>query len=227
MVAQGKDLERCSEELRPPVARPRWRAAADSSAPACDDWSFGELPEIVAHERRPATTVRGYPALVDEGDAPSRCGCSARRRARLPRRAPGCGGCCCSACPSPLPGVVGRLDNADEARAGRQPARHRPAAARGLPRRGARRPGGPARRATARRSRVRAAARRRAPRAPDLLHDGCPGSHGPAAGARHTARTSGSQPAAVLPSLLDVRAQSPVWCGRVSSPTTASSGWPT
>jgi ATP-dependent helicase HrpA len=67
VVGEGKDLD----ELKARLA-PRMRAAIAAAAPGLErdrvgTWDLGTLPRVV-EERRGDRVVRGFPALVDEGD---------------------------------------------------------------------------------------------------------------------------------------------------------------
>jgi ATP-dependent RNA helicase HrpA len=66
-VGEGKDLEELKERLAP-----RMRAAIAAAAPGLErdrlqTWDVGTLPQVV-EERRGGGVVKGFPALVDEGD---------------------------------------------------------------------------------------------------------------------------------------------------------------
>jgi ATP-dependent helicase HrpA len=67
LVAEGKDLGALRAELRPRLRAELSAAAAGLERHGLTAWTIGELPKIVA---LPGTgqTVRGYPALVDEGE---------------------------------------------------------------------------------------------------------------------------------------------------------------
>jgi ATP-dependent helicase HrpA len=69
VVAEGKDLPGLQARLRPRTRSVVAQAAAAVERTGLKDWTVGELPRTV---ERPAAgaggmTVRGYPALVDEG----------------------------------------------------------------------------------------------------------------------------------------------------------------
>ncbi|MDQ1628840.1 MAG: ATP-dependent helicase HrpA [Actinomycetota bacterium] len=109
-LAEGKDLTALKRALQPTVARTVSQAAADVEVAALRDWSFGELPASFTGTRD-GHEVRGFPALVDEGETvavrvlgssaqASRATWAGTRRLLLLQVT------------SPLVGVVGRLDNA-------------------------------------------------------------------------------------------------------------------
>jgi ATP-dependent helicase HrpA len=66
LVAEGKDLAALRAEVRPRLRAELSAAASGLERTGLTGWSIGDLPRIVA---LPGTgqTVRGYPALVDEG----------------------------------------------------------------------------------------------------------------------------------------------------------------
>jgi ATP-dependent helicase HrpA len=66
LVAEGKDIAALRAEVRPRLRAELSAAAAGLERAGLTEWSIGDLPRIVA---LPGTgqTVRGYPALVDEG----------------------------------------------------------------------------------------------------------------------------------------------------------------
>jgi ATP-dependent helicase HrpA len=66
LVAEGKDLDALRAEVRPRLRAALSAASAGLERTGLTEWSIGDLPRIVA---LPGTgqTVRGYPALVDEG----------------------------------------------------------------------------------------------------------------------------------------------------------------
>ena len=109
VAAESKDLAAVRRTLAPTVAVTVAAAAADVERTGLTSWSFGELPEIV----RPAgdRTVRAYPALVDEGSTVALRVLGTPAEAAAATRA-GLRRLLLLSLPSPLPGVVGRLDNA-------------------------------------------------------------------------------------------------------------------
>jgi ATP-dependent helicase HrpA len=67
VVGEGKDLDELKRRLAP-----RMRAAIAAAAPGLErgrvtGWDLGALPRVV-EERRGGRVVKGFPALVDEGD---------------------------------------------------------------------------------------------------------------------------------------------------------------
>jgi ATP-dependent RNA helicase HrpA len=68
VVAEGQDLEALRERARPRLREALSTAAAGLERRGLGAWTIGALPKTVA---LPGTgqAVRGYPALVDEGDA--------------------------------------------------------------------------------------------------------------------------------------------------------------
>jgi ATP-dependent helicase HrpA len=110
LVAFGDDLEALRVEVRPRLREELAAAAAPLERSGLRDWTIGELPQVVA---LPGTgqAVRGYPALVDEGDsvgvrvletpAAQRAAMHAGTRKLLALNAP-----------SPIRHVQGRLSNA-------------------------------------------------------------------------------------------------------------------
>jgi ATP-dependent helicase HrpA len=68
VVAEGDDLDALREQVRPRLRAQLAAASASLERRGLRDWSIGELPRVVA---LPGTgeAVRGYPALVDEGDS--------------------------------------------------------------------------------------------------------------------------------------------------------------
>jgi ATP-dependent helicase HrpA len=66
LVAEGKDLDALRAEVRPRLRAELSAAAAGLERTGLTEWSVGDLPRVVA---LPGTgqSVRGYPALFDEG----------------------------------------------------------------------------------------------------------------------------------------------------------------
>ncbi|HEY4315885.1 MAG TPA: ATP-dependent RNA helicase HrpA [Actinomycetes bacterium] len=205
VAAEGKDLAAVRRALAPTVAATVAAAAADVERTGLTSWSFGELePEVV----RPAggRTVRAYPALVDEGSTVALRVLGTPAEAAAASRA-GLRRLLLLSLPSPLPGVAARLDNATKLALADNPHGSVPllledclaAVIDDLVHRH-----GGAPHDEAGFARVRDDVR---PELPDLLHDVVSRVARILRLAREvTARTTGSQPAAVLPSLLDVRA---------------------
>jgi ATP-dependent helicase HrpA len=118
-VAEGKDLAALQRELRPKVAETVSQVAVDVERAGLRDWTFGELPSTFTG-RRDGHEVRGWPALVDEG------GTVAVRVLGTEREAVratwlGTRRLLLLTVPSPLVGVVGRLDNATKLALGNNP----------------------------------------------------------------------------------------------------------
>lgn len=67
LVAKGKDLAALRAEVRPRLRAELSAAAAGLERTGLREWSLGDLPRVVA---LPGTgqAVRGYPALLDEGE---------------------------------------------------------------------------------------------------------------------------------------------------------------
>ncbi len=67
-VSRGKDLEALKKPLGARFADALQSAASERTASGARDWDFGSV-EPSFEETRAGQPVRGYPALVDEGDA--------------------------------------------------------------------------------------------------------------------------------------------------------------
>ncbi|HEX5496007.1 MAG TPA: ATP-dependent RNA helicase HrpA [Mycobacteriales bacterium] len=69
-LAEGKDLAALAQRLRPTVQRTisATPAAAELERHGLRTWTLGDLPRVV-EQRQDGHLLRGYPALVDEGDA--------------------------------------------------------------------------------------------------------------------------------------------------------------
>jgi len=67
VVAEGKDLDRLREQLRPRLRDALSDAAAPVEHPGMRTWEIETLPREVT-ARRGRQSVHGYPALIDEGD---------------------------------------------------------------------------------------------------------------------------------------------------------------
>ncbi|MEV0291498.1 MULTISPECIES: ATP-dependent RNA helicase HrpA [unclassified Kribbella] len=69
-VAEGKDLAKLKERLRPrtkaAISKVASKAVSGLERSGLTDWTFGDLPRSFS-EHRNGLTVAGYPALVDEG----------------------------------------------------------------------------------------------------------------------------------------------------------------
>jgi ATP-dependent helicase HrpA len=204
VAAESKDLAAVRRALAPTVAVTVAAAAADIERTGLTSWSFGQLePEVV----RPAgaRTVRAYPALVDDGGSVALRVLGTPAEAAEATRA-GLRRLLLLSLPSPLPGVVGRLDNTTKLALADNPHGSVPqlledclaAVLDDLVRRH-----GGAPHDEAGFARLRDEVR---PELPDLLHDVVSRVARILRLAHDvTAQTSGSQPAAVLPSLVDVR----------------------
>ena len=110
LVAEGADLDALREQVRPRLRAELAVAAAPLEHHGLRDWTIGPLPRTVA---LPGTgqAVRGYPALVDEGDA---VGVRVLETAAAQREAMHAGTRKLIALnvPSPIRSVQGRLANA-------------------------------------------------------------------------------------------------------------------
>ncbi|HEX4700080.1 MAG TPA: ATP-dependent RNA helicase HrpA [Actinomycetes bacterium] len=205
VAGEGKDLTEVRRALAPTVAATVAAAAADVERTGLTSWSFGELETEVV---RPAgdRTVRAYPALVDEGGSVALRVVGTPAQAAAATRA-GLRRLLLLSLPSPLPGVVGRLDNATKLALADNPHGSVPllledclgAVLDDLVRRHGGTP-----RDEAGFARLRADVR---PELPNLLYDVVSRVARILRVAHEVAaRTTGSRAAAVLPSLLDVRA---------------------
>ena len=69
-VAEGKDLAKLKEQLKPKtkaaISQVASKAVSGLEKSGLTDWTFGDLPRSFS-EHRSGLTVAGYPALVDEG----------------------------------------------------------------------------------------------------------------------------------------------------------------
>jgi ATP-dependent helicase HrpA len=74
IVAEGKDLARLKEQLKPrtkaAISQVASKAVSKLERTGLTDWTFDELPRSFS-ERRGGLTVAGYPALVDDGSSVS------------------------------------------------------------------------------------------------------------------------------------------------------------
>ncbi|HEX6919343.1 MAG TPA: ATP-dependent RNA helicase HrpA, partial [Actinomycetes bacterium] len=119
LVGEGKDLDELRRRLAPATQEVVSRAAADVERVGLTGWTIGHLPKTFETERD-GQEVRGFPALVDEGDsvAVRVLGTEAEQRRAMwagTRRL------LLLTLPSPLKGVVGRLDNATKLALGHNP----------------------------------------------------------------------------------------------------------
>ena len=69
-LAQGRDLDALKQALVGEVRGAIAEAGADIEQTGLTAWSFGPIEHVVEHEYG-GQTVKGYPALVDEGDSVS------------------------------------------------------------------------------------------------------------------------------------------------------------
>ena len=119
VVAEGKDLRTLQDRLAPTVRRTVSSMAVDVERAGLTSWSFGALPATFSREVA-GRTLRGYPALVDEGDTVGLRVLGSEREARAATRA-GVRRLLTLTVPSPLKGVVSRLDNASKLALGHNP----------------------------------------------------------------------------------------------------------
>ena len=119
VAAEGKDLEALRRELAPAVRATVSRAAADVERAGLTSWSFGELPATFAGALA-GRTVEGFPALVDEGPTVALRVLGSAAEARAATRS-GVRRLLALTVPSPVKGVVGRLDNTSKLALGDNP----------------------------------------------------------------------------------------------------------
>jgi ATP-dependent helicase HrpA len=119
VAAEGKDLDALRRQLAPAVRETVSRAAADVERTGLTSWSFGELPATFAAEVA-GRTVEGYPALVDEGGTVGLRVLGSPAEARAATRT-GVRRLLALTVPSPVKGVVGRLDNPSKLALGDNP----------------------------------------------------------------------------------------------------------
>ncbi len=109
VVATGKDLDTLRDELRPRMRSALARAAAGIERDGLTAWTLGTLPQVV-EETQGAQTVRGFPALVDEGSSAGvRVFENAVQQAHAMRR--GTRRLLSLTLPPPVVSIVKRLDN--------------------------------------------------------------------------------------------------------------------
>jgi ATP-dependent helicase HrpA len=112
VIAVGQDLDALREQVRPRLRAALAAATRSLERTGLTDWTFGDLPRIVA---LPGTgqTVRAYPALVDEGET---VGVRALETPEAQARAMyvGTRRLLLLSCPSPLRWVQSRLSNHDQ-----------------------------------------------------------------------------------------------------------------
>ncbi len=119
VLAEGKDLQVLQDRLAPTVRRTVAAAAADVERTGLTTWSFGDLPATFSRDvdgRR----VQGFPALVDEGATVALRVLGSEREAVGATQA-GVRRLLALTVPSPLKGVVGRLDNPSKLALGHNP----------------------------------------------------------------------------------------------------------
>src|SRR5205807_6391843 len=68
VLAEGDDLDALRERVRPRLRAQLAAASASLERSGLRDWTIGTLPRTVAL-RGTGRSVRGHPALVDEGDS--------------------------------------------------------------------------------------------------------------------------------------------------------------
>jgi len=119
VLGEAKDLDALKRRLAPRLRDTVAAAAADIERSGLTAWTFGKLPATF-EQRRGGTVVRGFPALVDEGtsvavrvlgtanEADRETWAGVRRLLTL-------------TVPSPLKGVVARLDTATKLALGHNP----------------------------------------------------------------------------------------------------------
>ena len=112
LVAEGNDLDALREQVRPRLREELAAAAAPLEHHGLTAWTIGPLPKAVA---LPGTgqAVRGYPALVDEGDAVGVRVLETPAAQRAAMRQ-GTRKLLALNVPSPIRHVQGRLSNADQ-----------------------------------------------------------------------------------------------------------------
>jgi ATP-dependent helicase HrpA len=68
VLGEGRDLAALQAALRPRLRATLRHASASLERHGCRSWCFGEIEPVVVTERD-GKELRGYPAIVDEGDA--------------------------------------------------------------------------------------------------------------------------------------------------------------
>ena len=119
VVAEGKDLDALRSRLAPVVRATVAVAAADVERAGLISWSLGELPSTFAREID-GRTVQGYPALVDEGATVALRVLGSAGEAAAATRG-GVRRLLALTVPSPVKGVVARLDNTSKLALGDNP----------------------------------------------------------------------------------------------------------
>ena len=119
VLGEGKDLSRLKAVLRPSADAAVSSAAADLERSAITTWDFPVLPAEFS-QTRAGHEVKGYPALVDDGDSVSiRVLGSAAEQDAVMRR--GLRRLLVLAVPSPGPALVRELDNGEKLALGLSP----------------------------------------------------------------------------------------------------------
>ena len=108
-VAEGKDLQALKQQLQPRIRRTMARAASGLERSGLTDWSFDTLPSTVQHETD-GHVVEGFPALVDDGATVALRVLPTPSEQRRATR-DGVRRLILLSLPSPIRGVVARLDN--------------------------------------------------------------------------------------------------------------------
>ncbi|MEO7982325.1 MAG: ATP-dependent RNA helicase HrpA, partial [Sporichthyaceae bacterium] len=119
VAAEGKDLDVLRRQLAPAVRETVSRAAVDVELTGLTAWSFGELPTTFSRDVG-GRTVEGFPALVDEGPSVALRVLGSPVEAAAATRA-GVRRLLALSLPSPVKGVVTRLDNASKLALGDNP----------------------------------------------------------------------------------------------------------
>ena len=119
MVAEGKDLAALRDAARADRAQTVAAAAAEVERTGLTSWTFGQLPQTFARTVDDRT-VQGFPALVDEGSSVALRVLGSEREAQAATWA-GVRRLLALTVPSPLKGVVARLDNASKLALGHNP----------------------------------------------------------------------------------------------------------
>ena len=225
LVAEGSDLDALREQARPRLRQELATAAASLERHGLTGWTIGTLPQTVA---LPGTgqSVRGYPALVDEGAAVAVRVLETPEAQRAAMRT-GTRKLIAMNVPSPIRGLRGTLSNAAPARAGRRAACRRARRAGGRDARRARRADRGRRRPGVGRGRLHPAARprRRPPRRRDRA-GGPRRRRGPRRRARGRARARADRPRRrrSRPRATTSSASSAGSCTPASSPPPAPAG---
>jgi ATP-dependent helicase HrpA len=119
VLAESKDLTALRDQLAPTVRQTVAAAAAEVERTGLTSWSFGPLPATFAREVG-GRSVEGFPALVDEGTTVALRVLGSRPEADTATH-DGVRRLLALTLPSPLKGVVGRLDNPTKLALGHHP----------------------------------------------------------------------------------------------------------